>query len=236
VRKVHPVSVWTSGRSPVEQTPSKAPDGRPAPPNPATEVGALAALLAEVVELAGSNAVFLSRLQVIAEVATEHDSVGRVLATNEIRVMSPPRPQPDNSSHTLRSLLMSASKSPDTADHARRLAMFTSDAAVSEHIGVPVRGGPRPPVMPREPDTAVMTTAAAARYLGLAGRDSARIWLGQRGIRPVGREPGHSGQNLYLAEAVLPLKGRGADDRPMTRGAMRPGCPSHRVPGWSRSW
>jgi hypothetical protein len=69
--------------------------------------------------------------------------------------------------------------------------------------------------MPYGPDATVMTTAAAARYLGLAGRDSARIWLAQRGIRPVGREPGPSGQNLYPAQTVLPLKGgRGRRRRP----------------------
>jgi hypothetical protein len=68
--------------------------------------------------------------------------------------------------------------------------------------------------MSREPDTTVMTTAAAARYLGLAGRDSTRVWLAQRGIRPVGREPGSSGQNLYPVEAVLPLQGRGRRSRP----------------------
>jgi hypothetical protein len=64
--------------------------------------------------------------------------------------------------------------------------MFTSDAAAGEHVG----------------------------YLGLAGRDSARIWLAQRGIRPVGRESGPSGQNLYLAEAVMSLQGRGRRRRP----------------------
>jgi hypothetical protein len=59
-----------------------------------------------------------------------------------------------------------------------------------------------------------MTTAAAARYLGLAGHDSARIWLAQRGIHPIGRKPGPLGQNLYPAQAVLPLKGRGRRRRP----------------------
>jgi hypothetical protein len=73
--------------------------------------------------------------------------------------------------------------------------------------------GPRPPVVSFG-DATVMTTATAARYLDLAGRDSARIWLAQRGIRPVGREPGPSGQNLYPAQAVLPLKGRGRRRRP----------------------
>jgi hypothetical protein len=66
-----------------------------------------------------------------------------------------------------------------------------------------------------EPDSPVMTTAVAARYLGLAGRDSTRISLAQRGIHPIGREPGPSGQNLYPAEAVLPLKGRGRRRRPV---------------------
>jgi hypothetical protein len=109
---------------------------------------------------------------------------------------------------------MSARKSPGTADHAGLLAMFATDAAVGEQVGVPMRGGPRPPVMSSGPDATVMNTAAAARYLGLAGPDSARIWLAQRGIHPVGREPGSSGQNLYPAQAVLPLKGRGRRRRP----------------------
>jgi hypothetical protein len=121
--------------------------------------------------------------------------------------MSPPPLQPDDS-HALRSLLASARKSPGTTDHAQLLAMFPSDAAMGQQVGVPVRGGPRPPVMPCGPNTTLMTTAAAARYLGLAGCDSARIWLAQRGIRPVGREPGPSGQNLYPAQAVLPLHGQ----------------------------
>jgi hypothetical protein len=70
-----------------------------------------------------------------------------------------------------------------------------------------------PPVVSHEPDAALMTTAAAARYLGLAGRDSARIWLAQRGIHPVGRQPGPSGQNLYPAQAVMPLQGEGRRSR-----------------------
>jgi len=133
--------------------------------------------------------------------------------------MSPPQPQPNDhgsvSGHALRSLLTSAMRRPGTADHAQLLAMLaSSDGAVGEHVGVPVRGGPRPPTVPCGPDSPVMTTAEAARYLGLAGRDSARIWLAQRGIRPVGCEPGPSGQNLYPAEAVLPLQGQGRRSRP----------------------
>jgi hypothetical protein len=77
------VSDVTSGRSPVEQQPpSDAPGGRSAPPDAdlPVEVAELAALLAQVVELAADRAVFPSRLQVIAELATEHDSVRRALA------------------------------------------------------------------------------------------------------------------------------------------------------------
>lgn len=154
------MSDTTFGRLPVEQQPpSKAPGGRSVPPNadlPA-ELAELAALLAEVVELAADRAVFPSRLQLIAELALEHDSVRGALAANRTGVVSPSQPQPDGT---------------------------------------------------------VMTTAAAASYLGLAGRDSARIWLAQRGIRPVGREPGPSGQNLYPAESVMPLQGQGRRQRP----------------------
>jgi hypothetical protein len=110
-------------------------------------------------------------------------------------------------------LQISVTRNLDRADHAGLLMMFARDAAVGEYVGVPVWGGPRPPVVSPE-DATVMTTAAAASYLGLAGRDSARIWLAQRGIRPVGREPGASGQNLYPARAVMPLKGRGRRRRP----------------------
>ncbi|MGH3845433.1 MAG: hypothetical protein ACRDS0_28990 [Pseudonocardiaceae bacterium] len=130
--------------------------------------------------------------------------------------MTPPQPQPEDRSggHALRSLLISVKRTPDTADHAGLLSMFSNDAAVGEQVGVPVRGGPRPPVVSSGPDATLMTTAAAAHYLGLAGRDSTRIWLAQRGIRPVAREPGPSGQNLYPAESVMPLKGRGRRIRP----------------------
>jgi len=89
-----PPSPTTSGRTacaalvssgrPLVEHPPKAPDDRSAPPetNPVTEVAQLAALLAEVVELADDRAVFPSRLQVIAELATEHDSVRRALAAD----------------------------------------------------------------------------------------------------------------------------------------------------------
>jgi hypothetical protein len=73
-----------SGRSPVERPPSKASGGRSAPPDAGlpAKVARLAALLAEVVELAEDRAVFPSRLQVIAELAIEHDSVRRALAAH----------------------------------------------------------------------------------------------------------------------------------------------------------
>ena len=65
--------------------PSESPGGRSVPGDLdlATEVAALAALLAEVVELAADRAVFPSRLQVLAELATEHASVRRALTAKE---------------------------------------------------------------------------------------------------------------------------------------------------------
>lgn len=67
----------TSGRPPVEPPPSQAPGGRPAP---AGEVAALAALLADVVELAGQRAVYPGRWAQVAELALEHPSVRAALA------------------------------------------------------------------------------------------------------------------------------------------------------------
>lgn len=49
----------------------------------ATEVAALAALLAEVVEVAGNSAVFPSRWELIAELALEHDSVRAALRAEQ---------------------------------------------------------------------------------------------------------------------------------------------------------
>jgi len=79
-----PVSDLNSGRSPVEP-PSQSPSGRPAPGDVdlATEVAALAALLAEVVEVAGNSAVFPSRWELIAESALEHDSVREALRAGQ---------------------------------------------------------------------------------------------------------------------------------------------------------
>ena len=81
-----PVNELNSGRPPVEQFLSQAPGGRPAPPDadPATEVAALAALLAEVVELARNSAVFPSRWGLIAELALEHDCVRAALEAEGI--------------------------------------------------------------------------------------------------------------------------------------------------------
>lgn len=83
---VRPVSdLKTFGRLLVERSSSEDFGGWSVPPDadlPA-EVAELAALLTEVVVLAADRAVlFPSRLQVIAELATEHDSVRRALATD----------------------------------------------------------------------------------------------------------------------------------------------------------
>ncbi|MDQ2880634.1 MAG: hypothetical protein M3Y48_05070 [Actinomycetota bacterium] len=51
-------------------------------------------------------------------------------------------------------------RSPELADHAGLLVMFGSDAAVAEHVGVPVRGGPRrPPDLHRGPPPAPLSAA-----------------------------------------------------------------------------
>jgi hypothetical protein len=64
-------------RSLVEWRPSDAPGDRSAPPDAdlASEVEALADLLAEVVHLAGDSAVFPSRWAQVAELALEHEAV-----------------------------------------------------------------------------------------------------------------------------------------------------------------
>ena len=79
------MSDTTSGRSPVERPPSKAPGGRLAPPDtdPATEVTALAELHAEVVMLAGQRAVFPGWWKQVAELAMEHHSVQAALAAGD---------------------------------------------------------------------------------------------------------------------------------------------------------
>jgi hypothetical protein len=75
------MSDLNSGRPLVERSPSEAPGGRSAPPDGglAVEVAALAALLAEVVQLAGKRAIFPSQWELIAELALERDSVRAAL-------------------------------------------------------------------------------------------------------------------------------------------------------------
>lgn len=74
-----------SGRPLVEQLSPKAPGGRPAPcaadcsVDLAREVRALAALLADVVQLAGRAAVFPAQWEALAEQAVDHESVRAAL-------------------------------------------------------------------------------------------------------------------------------------------------------------
>ena len=79
------MSVPTPDRARVEPTPSQAPGGRSAPADVdlATEVAALAALLAEAVQLAGNSALFPSRWALLAELALEHDSVRAALEADQ---------------------------------------------------------------------------------------------------------------------------------------------------------
>ncbi|MCA1836264.1 MAG: hypothetical protein LC721_08035 [Actinobacteria bacterium] len=71
----------SSGRPLVEQLPPQAPGGRSAAPDAglATEVAALAALLAEVVRFAGRAAIFPSEREALADLAMEHHSVRTAL-------------------------------------------------------------------------------------------------------------------------------------------------------------
>ena len=80
-----PVNDLDSFRPWAEQSSSQSLGSRQAPPDAdsATEVAALAALLAEVVELARQRAVFPSRWTLIAELALEHDSVRAALRTEQ---------------------------------------------------------------------------------------------------------------------------------------------------------
>ena len=79
------MSVPTPDRARVDPTPSQAPGGRSAPGKVdlATEVAALAALLAEAVQLAGTSALFPSRWALLAELALEHDSVRAALRAEQ---------------------------------------------------------------------------------------------------------------------------------------------------------
>lgn len=50
------------------------------------------------------------------------------------------------------------------------------------------------------------TSAEAASFLGVASADVAGRILRRADIRPVARQPGRAGQNLYDAEAVRGFK------------------------------
>jgi hypothetical protein len=74
-------AVPISDRPLVDRCPSEAPGGRSAPPDVdfASEVEALADLLAEVVHVARDSAVFPSRWAQVAELALEHEAVRAAL-------------------------------------------------------------------------------------------------------------------------------------------------------------
>jgi hypothetical protein len=67
--------------SPISDAPESAPGGQPVPPPCAVEeeIEALAALLADVVELTRSSAVYPGHLALIAEQARAYGSVQRAL-------------------------------------------------------------------------------------------------------------------------------------------------------------
>ena len=79
------MNIPTPDRSLAEAAPSEAPGGRSASGDVglATKVAALAALLAEVVQLADTSALFASRWAQLAELALEHDSVRAALRAQE---------------------------------------------------------------------------------------------------------------------------------------------------------
>jgi hypothetical protein len=72
-------------RSPVEQPLSKAPGDRSVPPDtdPATEVTALAELLAEVVHLARQRAVYPGQWEHVADLAMDYPSVRAALTAGD---------------------------------------------------------------------------------------------------------------------------------------------------------
>jgi hypothetical protein len=81
MRVVSLVGDLSSGRPLVEQVPPQAPGSRSTTPDAglATEVAALAALLAEVVQFAGRAAIFPSEREALADLAMEHHSVRTAL-------------------------------------------------------------------------------------------------------------------------------------------------------------
>jgi hypothetical protein len=88
---VHLMSTPIPDRPLVEPAPSQAPGGRSAPGDVdlATEVAALAALLAEAVQLAATSALFPSRWAQLAELALEHDSVRAALQAEQTDTSAP---------------------------------------------------------------------------------------------------------------------------------------------------
>jgi hypothetical protein len=52
-----------------------------------------------------------------------------------------------------------------------------------------------------------MTASEVAKYQGLTGHGLVHTWLQRGGIRPVGRQPGATGQNLYLTKLATPSGG-----------------------------
>lgn len=85
MRVVSLVGDLSPGRPLVEQVPPHAPSGRPAPPDAglATEVAALAALLAEVVEFAGRAAMFPGEWEALADQAMQHHSMRTALLATQ---------------------------------------------------------------------------------------------------------------------------------------------------------
>ncbi|OPC84259.1 hypothetical protein B4N89_27985 [Embleya scabrispora] len=54
--------------------------------------------------------------------------------------------------------------------------------------------------------TETWTLAQAAAHIRAGNPDSARVTLRRWGVKPVGRQPGRGGQNLYNAQAVRDAK------------------------------
>lgn len=57
-------------------------------------------------------------------------------------------------------------------------------------------------------ESALWTTAEAAKYLGASSAGSGRKTLSRLEVAPVSREPGRGGQNLYDAAKVRAAKAR----------------------------
>jgi hypothetical protein len=85
MRVVSLVGDLSSGRPLVERVPPQAPGGRSATPDAglATEVAALAALLAEVVQFTGRATIFPSECEALADQTMEHHSVRTALLATQ---------------------------------------------------------------------------------------------------------------------------------------------------------